>query len=113
MVGFPALDQVEDPHLAAPNEALRAYDAWHQHLEVLLVLEMADDRQVVSWRVEAEQAMRASGKPGLSDEAITDYVSRFLPAYRTWGPTLKQGRWQGDDRFTLVLDARRVPIAAR
>jgi D-glycerate 3-kinase len=112
LLGFAPLEHVGDPHLVEPNEALRAYDAWHQHLDALLVLEMADDRQVISWRVEAEQAMRASGRPGLSDEAITDYVSRFLPAYRAFGPTLRTGRWQGDDRFSLTLDARRVPVAA-
>jgi D-glycerate 3-kinase len=112
LLGFTPVPRVEDPHLEVPNEALRAYEAWQTHLDALLVLEMADDTQVVAWRVEAEQAMRASGRPGLSDEAITAYVSRFLPAYRTWSPTLRHGRWQGEERFTLTLDARRVPVAA-
>jgi D-glycerate 3-kinase len=112
MLGFSKVTPVGDPLLEAPNAALAAYEAWHRHLDALLVLQMLEPTQVVSWRVEAERAMRASGRSALSDEDITEYISRFLPAYETWSPTLSQGRWPNEDRFTLTLDARRVPVVA-
>ena len=50
-----------------------------------VVLRAADPEYVLTWRVEAEERMKASGKPGLSRADIEDYIRRFLPAYRTWG----------------------------
>jgi len=32
--------------------------------------------------------MRASGKPGMTDEQIADFVARFIPAYKVYLPTL-------------------------
>jgi D-glycerate 3-kinase len=110
MLGFSPVATVKDRQLEAPNAALGAYEAWHRHLGALVVLEMLERTQVVAWRVDAERAMRASGRSGLSDDDITEYISRFVPAYETWGHTLAHGRWPTGDRFTLTLDARRVPV---
>ena len=50
--------------------------------------------------VYAEQAMRASGKSGLSDAEVEDYVRRFLPAYELW---------RADAELSVTLDAQRRP----
>jgi hypothetical protein len=34
--------------------------------------------------------MRASGKTGMTDEQIADFVNRFMPAYRAYLPRLYQ-----------------------
>lgn len=110
MLGFQPVARVEEPHLVAPNERLAAYDAWHRQLDVLLALRMKAPGQVVRWRIEAERAMRASGKAGMSDAEVEDYVRRFLPAYATWGHTVAEGPWRGDRLLSLTLDADRVPV---
>ncbi len=113
LLGFEPVPRVGDPHLVVPNERLAAYDAWHRQLDVLLALRVEDPEQVVRWRVEAERAMRASGKPGLSDAQVEDYVRRFLPAYATWGHTVASGPWRGDRLLPLTLDADRLPTEPR
>ena len=86
MLGFEpvAESDLPDPRLAFPNRALAGYARWYQHLDAFIVLRPIDWNYVVKWRVEAEENMKAQGKPGLSREAIEDYVRRFLPAYATW-----------------------------
>ena len=104
MLGFQPVEHVSDERLRVPNDALRAYDAWTDRLDVLISLRMKHSSQVVQWRIEAERAMRASGKPGLTDAEVEDYVRRFLPAYETWSDTLSK-----QPSLTLTLDAQRVP----
>ena len=43
---------------------------------------------VFKWRLQAEEGMRASGKSGMSDDQIADFVDRFMPAYKAYLPTL-------------------------
>lgn len=105
MLGFQPVEHVSDERLRVPNEALRAYDAWNERLDVLISLRMKTASQVVQWRIEAEQAMRASGRPGLTDAEVEDYVRRFLPAYETWSDTLSM-----TPQLAMTLDAQRVPI---
>ncbi|MBL8923164.1 MAG: hypothetical protein JNJ54_30215 [Myxococcaceae bacterium] len=109
MLGFEPVERVPEPALAAPNAMLRDYARWTRLLEVLVCLRMADPRQVIRWRIEAEAAMRASGRPGLSDAEVEDYVRRFLPAYETWGPTVGRAT-PGDRLLALTLDASRTPV---
>ena len=106
MLGFEPVDEatLESPWLVAPNRALAAYAAWHRWIDVWVVLRARDPEYVLTWRVEAEEKMKASGKPGLSRADIEDYIRRFLPAYRTWGGA---PRATPDDRcleFTINLD---------
>ena len=97
-----------DPILAAPNRALAAYWRWTDLVDVWVVLRARDPEYVLTWRVEAEEAMKASGKPGLSREAITDYVRRFLPAYLLYA---RADRLPGHgSRLVLTLDLLRTPI---
>lgn len=87
MLGFTAVDAgaLEDPRLAPANAALPAYQAWYDLIDTWVVLRALEPDYVLEWRVEAEEKMKASGKPGLSRADIEDYIRRFLPAYRTWG----------------------------
>lgn len=110
MLGFAPVEEsaLPDPDLAAPNRALDDYRRWTDQVDVWVTLRARDPEYVLTWRVEAEEAMKASGKPGLSREAITDYIGRFLPAYRTYAtPERIPG---GGSGLTLTLDLQRRPI---
>jgi D-glycerate 3-kinase len=113
MLGFEPVpsDQISDERLAIPNRALRDYDRWHQLIDAFVVLRAADPSYVLRWRVEAEETMKARGLPGLSREAIEDYVRRFLPAYALWAGK-PPARFGDDQTLVIGLDAMRRPIAA-
>ncbi len=108
MLGFsPAPETgLPDPQMAEPNRALANYAAWHAHIDRWVVLRAAEPEFVLEWRVEAEEKMKASGKPGLSREAIEDYVRRFLPAYRTYADGLAAGQ---PPALTVTLGLDRKP----
>jgi D-glycerate 3-kinase len=91
MLGLRAVapETVDDPHLRATNELLRAYDVWHARLGAFVHLDAVDPASVVRWRVDAERARRSATGAGLSGEEARDYVERFLPAYRTYVPGLR------------------------
>jgi D-glycerate 3-kinase len=111
MLGFepaPAA-RVSDPMLVEPNRALAAYAQWHDLIDAFIVLRAEDDAFVLRWRVEAEEAMKARGLPGLSREAIEDYVRRFLPAYALWAGKAP-ARFGEAETLRIGLDAQRRPI---
>jgi len=112
MLGFSpvAEDALPDPLMAAPNTALAQYAAWYALVDQWIVLRAAEPEFVLEWRVEAEEKMKASGKPGLSREAITDYVQRFLPAYRTYATGLADGR---SPALTVTMGLDRTPLISR
>ncbi len=87
MLGFePIADaQIADPQLQIANARLAEYSAWHSEIDAWVVLRAVDPNDVLTWRVEAEEKMKAAGNPGLSRADIEDYIRRFLPAYSTWG----------------------------
>lgn len=87
MLGFePVADsEIADPYLQIANARLAGYSAWYELIDAWVVMRAVDPEYVLSWRVEAEEKMKAAGKPGLSRADIEDYIRRFLPAYRTWG----------------------------
>ena len=87
MFGFTPVSEssLTDPHLIPTNRALADYERWYQHIDAWVILRALDPNYVLTWRVEAEERMKATGKPGLSREDIEDYIRRFIPAYRTWG----------------------------
>jgi D-glycerate 3-kinase len=75
------------PSLPAVNEALRSYAAAiESRVDAWVVVRVGEPRWVFSWRLQAEVAMRAAGKPGLSDEQVADFVDRFMPAYKAYLP---------------------------
>jgi D-glycerate 3-kinase len=110
MLGYTPVDEsaLADRRLAAPNQALARYAAWHDQLDAFIVLRMREPSSVVTWRVQAEDAMRARGLPGLDRSAIEDYIRRFLPAYATWGGA--PARFGPADTLTIWLDEARRPV---
>jgi D-glycerate 3-kinase len=109
MLGFTPVDArlVTDPLLVEPNRALARYDEWHRLLGAFVQLRATDPSFVLQWRVEAEEAMKASGRPGLDRAAIEDYVRRFLPAY-----ALYAGRsvpFPSEHTLVVWIDASRRP----
>jgi D-glycerate 3-kinase len=111
MLGFEPVpeERLPDPRLVPPNRALSDYALWTERLDAFVVLEPLDRTYVLRWRVQAEEAVTAQGRPGLSREAIEDYVRRFLPAYEIYGATRPAAL--ADRTLELVLDERRAPIA--
>lgn len=118
MLGFKPLPdeavKAVDPQLETINNNLRAYyEAWDKYIKSWVVIKIKDQSCVYQWRLQAEQAMRADGKPGLSDEEVKDFVSRYLPAYKAYLPTLyTEGPNGSDPEHTLVveIDEGRNPI---
>ncbi|KAK4754292.1 hypothetical protein SAY87_002396 [Trapa incisa] len=93
MLGFKPLPakvvKAVHPQLETVNRNLEAYyEAWDKFIEAWIVIKIKDPSCVYEWRLQAEVAMREAGLPGMSDEEVRDFVSRYLPAYDAYLPTL-------------------------
>ncbi|XP_073007221.1 D-glycerate 3-kinase, chloroplastic [Typha latifolia] len=118
MLGFKHLPnevvKAVDPQLEVVNKNLEAYyDAWDKFVEAWMVIKIKDPNCVYQWRLQAEIAMREDGKPGMSDEEVLDFVSRYLPAYKAYLPTLYAEGPNGmdPDRLLVIdIDEERNPI---
>lgn len=106
-VGFTPLPEtdIQDAHLSGVNKMLAKYAAWHTFLDAFIQLKAQQIGDVVRWRIEAEQKMRAQGKAGMDDEKIRAYVERFLPAYEMYLPVLEKKPPVSSPR--LVIDIGR------
>jgi len=62
------------------NIRLQKYLPLWQRLDSLWVLHPTDYRLSLEWRKQAEQQMKATGKPGMSDQAIETFVEYFWKA---------------------------------
>lgn len=119
MLGFKTIDPQKaaqvSPELVPINESLKQLEsAWDSFVDTWIVVKVNDPENVFQWRLEAEQKMRSSGKPGMTDEQIHAFCSRFMPAYRAYLPglyssgptTVKPGK-----SLMIELDKTRSPIA--
>lgn len=121
MLGFaPVEDEAAaavDPNLRPVNAALRSYRAaWDSHVDAWLVVRVAQPDYAYRWRLQAEQAMRASGRPAMTDEQVAAFVDRFMPAYRAYLPGLyAAGPTTARPGHLLVVevDEGREPLAAQ
>jgi D-glycerate 3-kinase len=115
MLGFPPVPEqrLPSPALREINEALAAYRAWNESLEGFLQLEPEDPRFVLGWRVEAEERMKAAGKPGMSEAAIRAYVEKFLPAYEIYLPALAERPPVARNLRRIRIGKNRLPAGAR
>ncbi|KAA8540442.1 hypothetical protein F0562_024639 [Nyssa sinensis] len=110
MLGFKPIPvevvKAVDPQLETVNKNLEAYyDAWDKFIKAWIVIKIKDPSCVYQWRLQAEIAMRADGKPGMSDEEVMDFVSRYLPAYNAYLPALySEGPkgWKVTDSYLKV-----------
>jgi D-glycerate 3-kinase len=111
MLGFPPVpEQALEPELRASNALLAAYAAWNGMLDAFVSLRVASLDTIVRWRVDSERARRARGETALSDDDARDYIERFLPAYRVYGPALA-ARPPCDDVRWIELGDDRLPVA--
>jgi D-glycerate 3-kinase len=111
MLGFTPVDEARlEPDLVPPNRYLAAYRAWNASLHAMVHLSVDSPETIVEWRVGSERARRERGEPALSDEDATDYIRRFLPAYRVYVPALATTP-PCDDFLALVLRSNREPTA--
>lgn len=118
MLGFKPLPnevvKAVDPLLEVVNKNLEAYhDAWDKFVGAWIIIKIKDPNCVYQWRLQAEVAMREDGKPGMSDEEVLDFVSRYLPAYKAYLPTLYSEGPEGldPDRLLVIeIDEERNPI---
>ncbi|KAK2425353.1 P-loop containing nucleoside triphosphate hydrolase superfamily protein [Trifolium repens] len=103
-----------DPQLEIINKNLEAYyDAWDKFIKSWIVIKIQDPSCVFQWRLQAEIAMREAGNPGMSDDEVRDFVSRYLPAYKAYLPTLYSQGPNGSDPqhlLTIEIDEKRNPI---
>ncbi|XP_068647359.1 D-glycerate 3-kinase, chloroplastic-like [Aristolochia californica] len=118
MLGFKPLPnevvKTVDPQLEVVNKNLEAYfEAWDKFVEAWLVVKIKDTSCVYEWRLQGELAMIADGKAGMSKEEVRDFVSRYMPAYKAYLPTLySEGPMGSDPERLLVveIDEERNPI---
>ncbi|MEL6472072.1 MAG: glycerate kinase [Cyanobacteria bacterium J06623_4] len=77
----PPIETAADRQFAIDcNARLADYQGLWSFLDSLIVLKPADYRFSLAWRQQAEQEMIASGKSGLSDPEIADFVTYFWKA---------------------------------
>ncbi|XP_018464756.2 D-glycerate 3-kinase, chloroplastic [Raphanus sativus] len=120
MLGFKPLPaeavKAVDPQLETVNKNLEAYyEAWDKYINAWVVIKIKDPSYVYRWRLQAEIAMRQAGKEGMSDDEVNDFVSRYLPAYKAYLPTLYAEGPSGSEPervLAIDIDEERNPILA-
>ena len=58
------------PGLDVVNRLLTAYASWYSLMDAWVVLAADDVQSVYEWRLQAERAMIASGRPGMTDDQV-------------------------------------------
>ncbi|NJL39689.1 MAG: glycerate kinase [Leptolyngbyaceae cyanobacterium SM1_4_3] len=84
------------------NQRLHDYLPLWEQLDSLILLYPADYRLSQQWRQQAEQKMKATGRPGMSDAEIEQFVSYF---WRSLHPDLFVAPLRHNlDRVDLVIE---------
>lgn len=109
MLGFRPVSGVSEPHLRVVNEKLAAYDAWNHRLNAMVQMVLSRRDDVVRWRVEAEERMKATGKAGMSTADVTAYITSFLPAYDLYPAQLASDPITPGRHLVVTLGADRSP----
>jgi D-glycerate 3-kinase len=121
MAGFEATtldEELLSTHkgLSEINARLEAYEAWHSLMDAWVVLAVDNPRCVYDWRLQAEHAMAAAGRPGMSDAQVADFVSRYMPAYHAYLPGLYRAAERdgvgGKPTMLVHVDRDRSPVAS-
>lgn len=113
-VGFSPLPEsvIPNAHLLEVNRYLARYAEWHAFFDAFIQLKAQNIRDTVRWRIEAEQNMRAQGKPGMSDERVRAYIEQFMPAYELYLPGLDSAFAASLPRLVIELGADRSVLRA-
>ena len=119
MAGFsplPSEAEVLAQHagLGEVNGKLGEYAAWHALMDAWVVIAVDDPDWVYAWRLQAERAMAAAGRPGMTDEQVGDFVARYMPAYRAYLPGLYEAAAAdgvfGKPTLLARVDEARAPV---
>mmetsp|Transcript_28914 Transcript_28914/g.53121 ORF Transcript_28914/g.53121 Transcript_28914/m.53121 type:complete len:339 (-) Transcript_28914:1187-2203(-) len=118
MLGFRPVASSEaiavHPGLERVNALLAKYEsAWDSLIDAWLVIKVKDINWVFEWRLEAEEAMKRTGRPGMAPDQIRDFVNRFMPAYQAYLPGLHrtaQNDGLGKPVAIIEVDHSRRPL---
>ena len=90
MLGFDPIhtESVKSQHMQVVNEHLHGYKDLHESFDGWLVVGLSSIDLVYKWRQHAESKMIASGKTGMSEAEVRDFINRFMPAYEHYLPSL-------------------------
>jgi D-glycerate 3-kinase len=115
MLGFEATtdEEIGGEHAAQVKEVnafLAGYDKLHRAFDGWVVIQLSDLNLVYTWRQQAEKSL---GTGTLSEAQVTDFVNRFMPAYKQYLPSLYEKgpqRTLGIPVLSLTIDASRSPL---
>lgn len=122
MLGFQHLPELPDdrnPNIDLVNESMREYERWHDLIDAWITIKVANIDQVYQWRMEAERKMIASGKDGMTEEQVMDFVGRYMPAYQTYLPMLYEQQWREKEtgailpQISFTVEDNRLPSIDR
>lgn len=90
MLGFKSVNDrsVGNAALGDINRLLQEYEPWWAEIDAWIQLKPKDYRYAIDWRVEAEENMKATGRPGMTATEARAFVTKFLPAYELYLPEL-------------------------
>jgi D-glycerate 3-kinase len=77
---LPIITEADKAFARDMNDKLNDYLPLWQRLDSLIVLYPQDYRLSLEWRKQAEHQMKASGKPGMTDLQIEEFVNYFWKA---------------------------------
>uniref|UniRef100_A0A7S0BP68 Phosphoribulokinase/uridine kinase domain-containing protein n=1 Tax=Rhodosorus marinus TaxID=101924 RepID=A0A7S0BP68_9RHOD len=110
-MGFQPVENPSTSDIAVVNEFLEYFARVYELLDLMLVVEIADPEYVYDWRKQAEDTMKAKGKPGMTSAQLKDFVDRFMPAYREYLPGLYSDGVSADlPQLNIKIDSNRIPI---
>lgn len=58
------------------NHYLKGFLEWYNHIDAFVQLKPENLDDVYTWRLQAEHAMKAAGKDGMTDEQVHQFVAR-------------------------------------
>lgn len=106
------VDTLYEEDLLVVNDALCQFVSVYTRMDGFFVIEIENMDWVFEWRLQAERATRAAGKPGLSDDQVKDFVSRFMPAYKQYSKPLynRDAPLCPKHELHIAIDSERKPI---
>ncbi|KAF9930058.1 hypothetical protein FBU30_000895 [Linnemannia zychae] len=85
------LSQHSSSSIEMVNSALAEYEReWYTYLDGFAHLSAPNISTVFKWRLEQEEGLWATRGTGMSEEQVTDFVARFMPAYEVYLERLKR-----------------------
>lgn len=102
-----SLKDVDLTHFREINTRLKDYSRWMAFVEYFVLLKPLDLLNIVEWRIEAEEKMKAAGLGGMASDQIKRYVESFLPAHQTYLPRLSESLpCEGKNRLFVIKKDR-------